>query len=129
MSFSVSFTSHHPYVLAFLPGFYRAGLGHEYDRDKPSYAVKAAVLHQRGYFVEPQRKPPEVRVYVRLVACYVPAAWRNTSPLADVGRQAVQGIEKSRHAGHVRPWENQVPRPAAGQHLADPITQVLPPLP
>ncbi len=68
MSFSVNFTLDHQDAPAFLPDADQAGMGQEYDRDKPPYEVVLSVVIQGWYLLQADGDRPAMGLYVRFVA-------------------------------------------------------------
>ena len=67
MSFWVSLTFHHHDIRPILPDIQDAGMGQEYDCDKPPYSVQAALFTEGWYLIQADGDPPDMSFHVRLV--------------------------------------------------------------
>ena len=77
-------------------------MGHEYDRDKPPYAVFPGTFCKRRYLLHAQGERPDVAKHMALVAPEVKGLARRPSQGSrPSGNHAVQGLSQTWHGPKV----------------------------
>jgi len=108
---------HHD-VPAFLPNIHDAGVGQEYDCDKPPDQVLPQVLTKRRHPCQVYRIVPQMGLDVAFVESQIElAATLDSHTVVEAGRQGVQSLQQSGNPAQIGMFQYQIPGSALGQHL------------
>jgi len=108
----------HQDVLPCLPDIYNAGVGQEYDCDKPPDQVLPQVLTKRRHSCQVYRIVPQMGLDVAFVESQIElAATLDSHTVDEAGRQGVQSLQQSGNPAQIGMFQYQIPGSALGQHL------------